>query len=249
MRKPLILALAAVLALAIAAVAYAQTQTNTYSVTASTKPTKAGTKSKPVPVGVTFNYTVGEANGLRPSPIVGYSILFSGVQFNGAGFPKCTAAQINAAGSNKPCPSGAKVGSGNVENQTGVTPNTADKSLTCHLDLTIYNGGKGHLALYLLGGAPTCPISISVAIDAKLVKKASGTAIEFAVPPTLAHPIAGFDNAVVQTASTLPKKVSKGTGFEESIGGCKGGNRAVSVTFTAENGASSTASTNAKCTA
>jgi hypothetical protein len=249
LRKPLIGALAAVLALAIAAVAYAQTQTNTYSVTASTKPTKAGTKSKPVPVGITFDYTVGEANGLRPSPIVGYSILFGGVQFNGADFPKCTAAQINAAGTDKSCPSGARVGSGNVENQTGATPNTADKSLACHLDLTIYNGGKGHLALYLLGGAPTCPISISVAIDAKLAKKSSGTAIQFPVPPGLVHPIPGFDNAVVQTVSTLPKRVSKGTGFQESTGGCKGKKRLVSVTFTAENGASSTASTTATCTA
>jgi hypothetical protein len=248
LRKPLIGVLAAVFALAIAAVAYAQTQTNTYSVTASTKPTKAGTRSKPVPVGVTFDYTVGEANGLRPSPIVGYSILLGGVRFNGANFPKCTAAQINAAGTDRPCPSGAKVGSGNVENQTGATTNTADKSLACHLDLTIYNGGRGHLALYLLGGAPTCPISISVAIDAKLVTRASGTAIQFAVPSTLAHPIPGFDNAVVQTASTLPKRVSKGTGFQESTGGCRSGKRVVTVTFTAENGASSTAGTTANCT-
>lgn len=248
MRKPLILVLTGVLVLAIAAVAVAQAQQNTYTVTASVSPTKAGSKSKPVPVGLKFNYTVGEAGGLRPSVITRYSILFGGMQVNGANFPKCTAAQINAAGSDSPCPSGSAVGSGNVENQTGATTNTSDKALACHLDLTLYNGGKGRMALYLLGGAPTCPISVSQAIDARLVKKTAGTALEFSVPPTLAHPIAGFDNAVVQTASSVKKKVSKGKGYFESIGGCKNNKRLVSVTFTPESGTAVATTTTAKCT-
>ena len=110
MRKPLIGVLAGVFVLAFAAAAFAVT--NTYSVTATVSPAKAGSKSKPVPVGLNFNYQVGEAGGLRPSVLTGYSILFGGIQANGADFPKCTAAQINSAGSSSPCPSGAKVGAG-----------------------------------------------------------------------------------------------------------------------------------------
>src|SRR6266496_541743 len=135
------------------------------------------------------------------------------------------------------------MGDGNVENITGATANPADKSLMCHLDLTLYNGGKGALAIYLFGAPPSCPISVSQAIPAKFVKTSGGTALQFSVPPTLAHPITNFDNAVVQTASTVTKKVAKdGHGFFESQGGCKGGKRTISVTFTPESGAPVTAS-------
>jgi hypothetical protein len=248
LRKPLIGALVGVFVLALAAVAFAQVQ-NTYSVTASVSPTKAGTKKKPVPVAVKFDYQVGEQSGLRPAVEIAYSIQFDGIQSNGELFPKCTAAQINAAGSNAPCPSGAKVGAGNVENFAGSSSNPADKSQACHLDLTEYNGGKGLLTLYLSGGPPTCPLSISVAIQARIIKNAKGIAVKFSVPPTLAHPIAGFDNSVVQTTTSLPKRKAKGHGYFESTGGCKGGKRAISVTFTPEVGSPVTESTTTKCSA
>ncbi len=51
--------------LAMAAVAVAD-QVNTYSVNAKVSGS-AGSKSKPSPVGVRFNYTVGEQSGGRPS--------------------------------------------------------------------------------------------------------------------------------------------------------------------------------------
>jgi hypothetical protein len=248
LRKPLIGALAVAFVFAIAAVAVAQVS-NTYTVTGSVSPSKAGTKKKPVPVAVKFDYGVGEQSGLRPAVEIGYSIQFDGLQSNGQFFPKCTAAQINAAGSNAPCPSGAKVGAGNVENIAGSSSNPSDKSQTCHLDLTEYNGGKGLLTLYLAGGAPTCPLSISVAIQARIIKNAKGIAIKFSVPATLGHPIAGFDNSVVQTTTSLPKKKAKGHGYFESFGGCKGGKRAISVTFTPEVGSPVTESTTSNCSA
>jgi len=248
LRKPLIVALTGVLVLALAAVALAQVQ-NTYTVSASLSPTKTGTTKKPVPVGLTFNYTVGEQSNLRPAVEIAYSIQIDGIKSNGALFPKCTAAQINAAGSDAPCPSGAKVGSGNVENIAGPSSDPSNKSQMCHLDLTEYNGGRAKLTLYLSGGPPTCPLSISQGIPARFVKTAKGEAIKFAVPPSLGHPIAGFDNSVVQVVSSLKKRKSKGHGYLESVGGCKGGQRTVAVTFTPEVGSPVTQATTAKCTA
>ncbi len=248
MRKPLIAVLTGALVLAFAAVAFAQV-TNTYSVTASLSPTKAGTTKKPVPIGLKFNYQVGEQNNQRPAVEIAYSIQIDGIKSNGGLFAKCTAAQINAAGSDASCASGAKVGSGNVENIAGATNNPSDKSQQCHLDLTEYNGGKGLLTLYLSGGPPTCPLSVSVAIQARFIKNAKGEAIKFAVPNSLGHPIANFDNSVVQTTTSLSKRVAKGHGYLESVGGCKGGKRLVSVTFTPETGSPTTSTTNAKCTA
>ena len=247
MRKPLIGALVGAFVLVIAAVAFAQVQ-NTYTVSGSVSPTKAGTKKKPVPVALKFDYQVGEQSGQRPAVEIAYSIQFDGLQQNGGLFPKCTAAQITAANSDSPCSSSAKVGSGNVENIAGPSSNPADKSQTCHLDLTEYNGGKGLLTLYLSGGPPTCPLSISQAIQARVIKNAKGIAIKFSVPPSLAHPIAGFDNSVVQTTTSLTKKKAKGHGYLESVGGCKSGKRAISVTFTPETGSPVTQAATANCT-
>jgi len=247
LRKPLIGALVGAFVLVIAAVAFAQVQ-NTYTVSGSVSPAKAGTKKKPVPVALKFDYQVGEQSGQRPAVEIAYSIQFDGLQQNGGLFPKCTAAQINAAGSDGPCASSAKVGSGSVDNLAGSSSNPADTSQKCHLDLTEYNGGKGLLTLYLSGGPPTCPLSISVAIQARVIKNAKGIAIKFSVPPSLAHPIAGFDNSVVDTTTSLTKKKAKGHGYLESVGGCKGGKRAISVTFTPETGSPVTEATTANCT-
>ena len=49
-------------------IAWAQQQ-NTYSVTASVSPSKKGSKAKPLPVGVKFNYKVDEATGKQPSAV------------------------------------------------------------------------------------------------------------------------------------------------------------------------------------
>jgi len=86
MRK-MVIAVTAMFVLSMAAYAYAQ-QENTYSVTAKTSPTRAGSKSKPVPVGISFGYQVGEASGNRPSPVKRYSIRFKGLRVNPGVAPK-----------------------------------------------------------------------------------------------------------------------------------------------------------------
>jgi hypothetical protein len=248
---------AVITALVFVAAAFAVT--NTYSVTATVTPAKSGTAKKPVPIKLGFNYKVGEASGLRPSVIVKYAIGFGGVVVNSKASKTCSAASINAAGSNKGCPAGSAVGKGNVENQTGSTsdPSNQPASLKCHLDLTIYNGGVGHAALYLFGNPtnPTgpCPISVSQAIDATYTSGPDGgVSLVFSVPASLGHPLPGFDNAVTQVASTInkvTKKVKgKTIGYYSTKGGCKSKKRRVTVTFTAENGQSVTTGTTVPCT-
>lgn len=254
MRKLAVLAVTG-LVLAIAAIAYAQAN-NTYTVTGSTTPRATGSTKKPVPVGVTFNYKVGEQTGQRPNVIEKYSIRFTGLRTNTNSFPKCTAASINAAGNDDGCPSGAAVGTGDVTNNVGSSTNQADKSIVCFLKLTVYNSGNQKGALYLRGGpneTPSCPTEISVAIDARFVRRGNATALEFIVPQSLKHPIANLDNAVVDVKSKikrLTKKVKgKNVGFFEAVGGCKSGTRDITVTFTPEagKGVSATAQTKAKC--
>ena len=71
-------------------------------------PARSGSKAKPVPVQLKFGFQVSEASGNRPSPIKTYSIGFYGGSSNGGPFPKCTAAQINAAQSDSVCPKGSE---------------------------------------------------------------------------------------------------------------------------------------------
>lgn len=247
--KKIGMAIAAIaVSLVVAAVAIAQTkQTNTYKVTGKISPSKAGSKKKPIPVSVNFDYTVGEANGLRPSPVKVYDILFDGLRVNGSKFPKCTAATINSTGSDAKCSKKALVGTGKVLNEAGPSNNTADKSTTCYLDLKVYNGGASKAALYLKGGpndprgaSYSCPLTISQAIDANYIKKRRGTSLRFTVQSTLLHPLPGVDNAVVNVTSSIRKitrKVrGKTVGYYESIGGCRAKKRYITVSFTDENG-------------
>ena len=247
MRKVRIVGIAVCVCLIAAAVAYAAGQTNTYTVTGKILPTKAGTAKKPVPVAIDFDYTVGEQNNLRPSPVKTYNILFDGLKVNGARFPKCTAASINSAGSDAGCSKKALFGTGNVENITGPSNDNTNKALTCHLDLKVYNGGAGKAALFLKGGpndprgaAKSCPIAVSQAIDANYIKSLKGTSLRFNVQGALLHPAAGLDNAVVQVKSSIRRATTqykgKTVGYYESIGGCKAKNRNITVTFVAEGG-------------
>jgi hypothetical protein len=254
MRKLAILAVTGLM-LAIAAVVYAQeTRTNTYNVTASTTPRTTGSAKKPVPVGVKFNYKVGEQNNNRPIVIEKYSIRFGGLRTNGNSFPGCTAAKINAAGNDNGCPKGSAVGTGDVTNNVGGANNIADKSIVCFLKLTVYNSRNQKAALYLEGGpnaTPSCPTEIAVAIDARFVRRGAATALEFTVPESLKHPIAGLDNAVIDVKSSIrriTRRVNGRTvGFFEARGNCKAGSRDVTVVFTPESGTSATAQTKAKC--
>jgi hypothetical protein len=251
MRKIALLAVAGFV-LAIAAVAYAQSQVNTYEVTGATKPAKAGSKKKPVPVGISFGYEVGEQSGNRPSPVKKYSIRFAGLRVNPTKFPACTPATLESKGP-KGCPSGSAVGTGFIENATGAKTNPADRSIACNAALTVYNGGKNKAVIYVAGDPNAsdprekCAIELAAPIPARFVKRGSMTALEFTVPPSLLHPLPTLDNAVVKVTSTIKNVKRKSRGYYEAIGGCKGGKRAGHVVFTPESGPAKTVKSTARC--
>ena len=244
MRKVAIM-VALVATLGVAAVAYGQAQVNTYTVTASTSPTKAGTKKKPVPVTVNFNYTVGEKSGNRPSVIDQYSIFFGGLVATNKNKAVCTADTVTRAASGDGCPKGSQVGTGDIDATVGTSSDVTSQSIACHLYLTLYNGGKNSLTLFLQSG-PTkpkpCPTVQNVGINAKVVTTSAGSALVFSVPGNLLHPVTGLDSAVKVTSSKVKN-------FFSSIGGCKSGKRAIKVTFhQATGGLSQAVSNTAKCT-
>lgn len=227
--------------------------TNQYTTTARITPAAKGTKAKPVPVALTTTFQVSEAGGQRPATIGHFEFFFAGVRSNGRYFPTCTAARINAAGSDASCAKGSQVGSGKTRAISGVTTNPDDQSFHCALQTKAYNAPNHHLALYLRSDPATCNnITVNRAIDAKYIK--AGTPQErlsYDVPKELNHSVAAISSATVFATTTFPRRTTtvkgKKVGYLEAVGGCVGGKRAVKLTFGAEDGTKGAATTKSPC--
>jgi hypothetical protein len=222
--------------------AVAVAATNTYTVKGSIA--SGGSKAKPKPVAVNFDYSIGTDDGTLSNPVKTYKIHFAGLKFSPksvASGKYCTAASINAASSDSKCSAKTKVGTGEVNANVGSAGKPIDPNLVCNLALDIYAGGPKSLALYLHGDqstTPRCIAPISQAIDAKLTTDSKGSALTFTVPPVLLHPVAGLDSGITRVTSKI-KKIGSGKKALFYSEGCKG-TRKIGVTFTAENGAKET---------
>jgi hypothetical protein len=252
MRKKVI-AVTAMFVLSLAAYAFAQAQQNTYAVKASTNPPRKGSKSKTVPVGVKFDYQVGEASGNRPSPVKTYSIRFKGLRTNPSVAAACKQSTLESQGP-KGCPAKSIVGTGFIKNETGNTADPKDKSIQCNAALSVVNQGSNKASIYVEGDPnqsdprKRCAIQLAAPIPARFSNKNGEGRLDFTVPNSLLHPGAPtISNAVVDVTSTIKKITKNGKGFYESTGGCSGGKRAVSVVFTPESGPSRTQKTTARC--
>jgi hypothetical protein len=267
MRKFSIAALAAFAVLALGGVAYA---TNVYNVhVANTSPKGKGTPAKPFPVKVGFGFEVTDDQGLRPSVIRQYRIGSEGLVTFPRAFPTCTFAQASARTLPRAC-NRAKVGGGLVRNHAGATTDR-NARIVCNLRLTLLNisgaGRNGALAIRLDGDPPPpsdpnsrqrgCTISIHSAIRAPYTQVRIGgfrsSELRFTVPDNLAHPIAGLDNSVVETVSTVNRKLARTRirGQRRQVGyyneiGCRG-RRTVRVRFVDEAGDLFTANRQAAC--
>jgi hypothetical protein len=268
MRKALIAVLAAVTVLALGGVAMAA---NVYNVDGGSKPRGKGSKKKPKPVGITFDFTVADEDPtLRGTPIEKFAIGSEGLVTYPERFPTCTFAQANRPGSPARACRKARVGGGLVQNLVG-PPNSPTTKLFCNVDIDLYNisgaGRNGGLAIVVDGEEVVpppdendrtgCIIDIHAAIRAKFVRTRIGRLpadeLRFSVPFNLLHP-SGLDNVIRNTESAIRKRVARKrirgkrrkVGFYSSIG-CKGRKRLIRATFTDEAGDKETATRNKRC--
>jgi len=251
--KKIAIFMATALVLSLSAVAYAQSAGNTYNVEAKTSSTKAGTKKKPTQIGIDFDFSVNGPNGQRPGVVQSYAIFFGGVKSNYAKFAKCSVETLEREQSVDGCPKGSIVGDGFIENATGVKTDPADRSIQCNAQLWVVNSGGGKGAIFVKG-SPTstdvktkCAIPLAAPIPTTFKNSSKGTTLTFTVPQTLKHPAPTLDNAVLNVDTKINSKKTKGKAFYESIGGCTGGKRDVSVTFTTEAGQKTVEKTTTKC--
>jgi hypothetical protein len=238
--------------LVVAAVAFAQ-QANQYSVSGSVSPNAKGSKAKPVPVSVKFNYTITEASGKQPAPVKSYKIAFTGLQTNGALFPTCTVSKITGAGnSDSGCPKKALVGTGTIDSYVYQTADPSGAGgFPCPKKINLWNAGKNKMVIFIFGDAAQCGgVGALPPIEAKFVKTSGGQALQFDVPASILHAVAGLSVAVHNVTSTVKKltvtKKGKKRGYFEAVG-CPGGKRTVLVTFTPEAGSPGNATKSQSC--
>lgn len=272
MRKVVVAALALVVVFAAVGVAYA---VNTYNLTkASTFPTGVGKPAKPIPKGVSFDYTVKDSNGPRGAPVEKYRIAFQGLTTKYAGnFKSCAFGDTD---DDAPLSTilqrckAAVVGSGRIETLVTGDAQASDPNSVqfyCNLKLTLI-AIPGGISIRLDADNTTQPTSQSGpigcivpthrAIKTKFVnRKIAGVptaSLEFSVPTDLRHN-SGFTLTVARTTSTIKKKVTtakvsgerRPVGYYSAIGCGKKNKRVVQVTFVDENGVSATERTSKPC--
>jgi hypothetical protein len=175
MRKFWIAAVAAVSVLAVAAVAYAA---NEYTVDGSTSPRGKGTATKPLPVSLKFDFTVGDTNeALRGTPVEKYFIGAEGLVTYPEEFPTCPYSTASGGGANaqeksvaqKACKK-ARVGGGIIKAYAGASPppesnSEIAKSAACVLDLNLYNLKPGNYGIR--GKVTKKHGALGIRIDAK----------------------------------------------------------------------------------
>jgi len=109
-------------------------------------PKVAGSKAHPVAIKETEYLTATAPAGDRAAPLTDIRITIYGVKTRGGKLPKCTGAQIDAAGAaggyDKACPAGSLIAQGPVHSLLGPgTDPSASSGTACNPYLHVYNGG------------------------------------------------------------------------------------------------------------
>jgi hypothetical protein len=237
----------AIAMLVVAASAYAAF-TNTYGARVSVSG-KAGTKSKPVPIGETLNLTAANALGgvTRAAPLIDIDTKIYGLVSNGGKFPVCGSATIEKAPKfNGNCPKGSQIANGRVHSLLG-GPDLTVAGAPCNPYLAVYNGGKGKqwYFFYTKSASDCAGLTTGSTAPYPGTVKQSGKYLDTNVPlpPDVSTAVANhqhFYGSLIQEQllfSKLTKTVAgKKIGLTSSVG-CLHGKRPFSVKFTATDGA------------
>jgi hypothetical protein len=152
LRRMMVIA-AAIAALGVMAATALADALNTYTAKVTLTSKKAGTASKPVPIGYTQNLTAAGNNGNRTAVLLNITTKIYGLTEDGKDFPTCSLNKIATAKSDTVCPKGAKVARGSI---TAVLGNKNDFSpaggppATCDPNLDVWNSGQGKLTFFFV---------------------------------------------------------------------------------------------------
>jgi hypothetical protein len=233
---------AAVAVLAAASIAVAAANVNSYSASIAFKPTKAGSKHKPVSVGFTETYTAANNTaGNRAAPLINITTKIYGLINNGSKFPTCDGNKISAQRTDSFCPKKALVATGPVNAKVGDTTLNGPGS-PCNPFLHVWNGGKGKLWFFFTTGGPYQCFGLKTGATAAypgfVRQQGKYEVTDVPLPPDVSTNVAGIGlygsliREVLTFKNTTIKKGGKTYALNASVG-CQNGKRPYSVSFTA----------------
>jgi hypothetical protein len=219
---------------------------NTYGGSGLTfSPHGAGSKSKPVSLGMVETLKVNAPAGDRAAPLTDVKLTIYGANINGGKFPKCTDSMIeaNPAKYDAACPAGSRIGSGPVHSLLGPSTNPAASSppaVVCDTTLHVYNGGPATQVFFFVTPNPaTCGglrTGATAPYDNHISHQGKNLIIDTPLPPDISNKVAnqpGLYGSLITEFLTFPKATRNGHGYMESVA-CKGHKRPWSITYTSQ---------------
>jgi hypothetical protein len=213
--------------------------------------TKAGTIAKPKAHTLRLVTGVDDTDTTKQPPTAGTVTisLAKGLRFNGAKFPSCTAAAIQAAKSTSACPAGSVVGTGKASGLVarGNPLRPAGISQT-DLKITAVNGPRGRTLNLFVEGQSPLRIQSNIVGTLKKASGKYGSKLVVAIPTNLQSSPAG-PIALTHFETTIKAKAKKGgktVSYIDSTS-CPKGGWSFRGTFAYSDGASKTVADKVAC--
>jgi hypothetical protein len=238
LRRTLVIALSAVAALILAASAYAAI--NTYQANISLTTKKAGTASKPVPLGFNLDLQAAGTHGNRSAVLLDIKTKIYGVVFDGKDFPTCSLNKIATAKNDTVCPKGAEVATGSIQATLGSNTDFKKAGAACDPNLDVWNSGQGKLTFFFvdtpthqcLGGA--LHTGSTGPYPATYKEQGKYSVMDIPIPGYIDFPVQGLDGSLSNEHLTFLKSTRKVHGKTVAAiasVACKGSKRPYSVVF------------------
>jgi hypothetical protein len=247
--KRIITIATALAVLGVAAAAYAATHFNNYKGSKLViTPVAAGTKAKPVALGMVETLKANAPAGDRAAPLINIKVVIYGVKLDVGKLPVCNDARIesNPTNADGGCPAGSLIGNGPVHSLLG-TPKNPSQSVgtACNPYLHVFNGGPKTQVFYFYTKSPNdcggLTTGATKPYDGQISYSGPNAVINVPLPSDISTQVpnaaVGYYGSLISEVLTYSKKVA-GKVYMAGVG-CKAGKRPWSITFTAQNYASS----------
>jgi len=218
---------------------------NTYSASFKFSPTKAGSSSKPVPVGFLQELGAGGTSGNRAAPLTDLKDTIYGLKANGKLFPTCSLNKIATAKNDNVCNPKAEIASGTVNSLLGAAVQPKSAGTPCNPGLDVWNAGANKVVFFFTAKSATQCGGLQTGATAPFYGFVSyhgkNMVLDVPQPQDISVKVANltgvYSSLILEklTWRKLTTKVKgKTVGFLESIG-CKSGKRPWKQQFSALN--------------
>jgi hypothetical protein len=218
---------------------------NTYSASFTFSPTKAGSSSKPVPVGFQLVYHAGGTNGNRAAPLTDLKTTTYGLVSNGKYFPTCSLNKIATAKNDNVCNPKAEVATGTVNSLLGAAILPKSAGTPCNPGLDVWNAGGNKVVFFFTAKSATQCGGLQTGATAPFYGYVSyqgkNMTLDVPQPRDISVKVANltgvYSSLILEklTWFKLTTKVKgKTIGYLQSIG-CKAGKRPWKQSFSARN--------------